>query len=173
MTSKPTSHVTTACSMPEVVIWAGLAFRYLCLPSQWCCSTGISACQTGWGGFTDCTGWCSSVCTAWGQPGTPPPHPLLCVLSLGAVGHLATWNPTSWCNPGCSHVLLLFFPFLHLPWHNETTSHPAVFFWASKACGEAPCIPKKKIKCILCYCFLKTSPDFECPISSFLLSWCC
>lgn len=110
MTSKPTSHVTIACSMPDVLIWAGLAFGCLCLPSQWCCSTGISACQTGWGGFTDCIGWCSSVCTAWGQPGTPPPHPLLCVLSLGAVGHLATWNPTSWCNPGCSHVLLLFSP---------------------------------------------------------------
>lgn len=174
MTSKPTSHVTTACSMPEVVIWAGLAFRYLCLPSQWCCSTGISACQTGWGGFTDCTSWCSSVCTAWGQPGTPPPHPLLCVLSLGAVGHLATWNPTSWCNPGCSHVLLLFSPSFTSP---GTMKPHLILLFSSELVKHVVKHPayqkKKKKKCILCYCFLKTSPDFECPISSFLLSWCC
>lgn len=135
MTSKPTSHVTIACRA-DLGCVCRVNHGYLCLPSQWCCSTGISACQTGWGGFTDCTGWSSSICIAWGQPGTPPPHLLLCVLSLGAVGHLSTWNPTSWCNPGCSHVLLLFFP--SPPQHNETTSHPAVFFRASQSTCWSP-----------------------------------
>lgn len=174
MTSKPPSHVTIACRMPDRVLWVGFPgsnHGYLCLPSQWCCGTVISACQTGWGGFTDCTGGCSSICTAWGQPGTPPPHPLLCVLSLGAMWHLSTWNPTSWCDPGCRHVLLLFFFFLHLPWHNETTS---CCFLLSKS--KHVLKPLAYQKCILCFCFIKISPDFWvprfCPISSFLVSWC-